>query len=108
MPYRPSSCFGDHQKAIELLPFIDPDYDDSYFLVIAARKADVEMVEALLERGAKASIQDALGIAACHKDDKGCIELLIEKGGANPLLLQGTSAVYHPIIKAYLAEVNHI
>jgi hypothetical protein len=95
--------FGDRQKALELLPFIDVNYDDGYFLLIAARKADFEMVTALLERGATAGIQDALGAAASNKDDKGCIELLVEKGKANPLLLRGTDVAFHPRIKAYLS-----
>jgi hypothetical protein len=99
--------FGERQRAFELLPFIDPNYDDGYFLIITARKADTEMVGALLERGAKASIQDALAAAAFNKDDKGCIDLLIKKGGANPLLFQGTTAAFHPVIKAYLTEANH-
>ena len=61
------------------------------------------MVNALLERGAKVGIQDALAAAAINEEDKGCIELLINKGRATPLLLQGTDVASHPGIKAYLS-----
>ena len=94
--------FGDRQEAIELLPFIEVNYDDGYFLVIAARKGDVEMLTALLEKGAKAGIQDALGAAASNIEDDRCIDLLV-KHGANPLLLRGTDACLHPRIKALVS-----
>lgn len=99
--------FGDRQKAFGLLPFIDPNYDNGYFLLIAAEEVDSNMIEELLERGAKVGIQEALAAATCNRDDKGCIELLIEKGKANPLLLSGTTAAFHPRIKAYLAEASN-
>jgi ankyrin repeat protein len=93
--------FGDRSKAMALVPFIDPDHDDGFFIYQAAKKSDVDMVRALLERGATVGIQDALEVAALKGDGEECIKLLIQHG-ANPLLLQGTMGAFHPYIEALL------
>ena len=103
--------FGDQEKAVELLDYIDPNYDEGYFFVIAARNGDVDMLTTLIEKGREKdpdnttnSIQEGLGTAA-HSGHLNCVELLIEKG-ANPKELIGTTGYdNHQHIKEYLDKI---
>ena len=109
--------FGDHyiygrrEKAIELLDYIDPNHDEGYFFIIAARNGDIDMLTALIEKGKEKdpdntinSIQEGLGTAA-HKGYLDCVKLLIENG-ADPKELIGTTAYNnHQHIKEYLDKI---
>jgi hypothetical protein len=97
--------FGEKEEAMKLVPFIDPNYDEGFLVKKAAQRADIEMLTALLNKGATAGIQDALVAAARKIDDKGCINLLIQHG-ANPLLLRETDLSLNPAIQAFLPYIK--
>ena len=87
--------FGDRKKATELLDYIDPNYDEGYFFIIAARNGDIDMLTALIEKGKEKnldttnSIQEGL-IASANAEQKECVKMLVDNG-ANPKLLTGSS-----------------
>ena len=93
--------------------FIDPNYDEGYFFIIAARNGDTEMLNSLIEKGNQKdpdnttnSIQEGLGTAA-HKGHLDCVELLI-KNGADSKKLRGTTAYNnYQHIKEYLDKINY-
>jgi ankyrin repeat protein len=80
--------FGDRKKALEDLPFIDPDHDDGYLLLMAIQERDIKLLKALLERGARVGLDDALG-AAAREGDIECAKVLIQ-AGADPKSFIGT------------------
>ena len=87
--------YGRREKAMKYIDFIDPDYDEGYFFIIAARNGDIEMLNALIEKGREKdlditnSIQEGL-IASANARQKECVKMLVDNG-ANPGLLAGTS-----------------
>ena len=84
--------------------YIDVDYDKGYFLTIAAREGDDEMLEALIEKGANVNIDNESAlIAAANKKYESCIKLLIREG-ANPDSLKFTTA--YPIVQKCLQEMQ--
>lgn len=90
--------------------FIDPNYDEGYFFIIAARNGDTEMLNALIEKGNQEnpnnttnSIQEGLGTAA-HKGYLDCVKLLIENGADPKKLIGYSSYDNHKHIKKYLDE----
>lgn len=105
--------FGDHyiygrrEKAIELLDYIDPNHDEGYFFIIAARNGDIDMLTALIEKGKEKdpdntinSIQEGL-IASANARQKKCVKMLVDNG-ADPELLTGSS------IYRYIKECSQV
>ena len=100
--------FKDKEAALELLDYIDPNYDEGFFFVIAARNRDIDMLTALIERGNQKdpgntinSIQEGL-IASANARQKECVKMLVDNG-ANPKLLAGTS-IYSYINECITSE----
>ena len=88
----------------EYIEDIDPNYDEGYFLTIAAREGDSEMLQTLIEIGANVNIDNESALtAAANSKYKDCIKLLISKG-ANPDKLKFTTA--YPIIQKCLQEMQ--
>lgn len=102
--------FGDHyiygrrEKAVELLDYIDLNYNNGYFLTIAAQRGDKNMLERLIEKGANVNIDNESALtAAANRKYEDCIKLLIREG-ANPDKLKFTTA--YPIIQKCLQEMQ--
>ena len=75
----------------EYIEDIDPNYDEGYFLTMAAREGDNKMLQALIARGADVNIdnESALKTAINHRQED-CVKLLVIEG-ADPKKLWGTA-----------------
>jgi ankyrin repeat protein len=103
-----SCCFNDILTEAEVLDFfkkhqdkIEVDYDNGTPLIEAAKRGLFNVVKALLEAGADATIDDNEAIiqAAAAADSKDCVEILIQHG-ANPEVVKNYGAYRrNPAIK---------
>lgn len=106
----PNEVFENHytynrkEEAMKYIDFINPNYDEGYFLAEAAQKGDYEMLQALIDKRADVNICNESALtAAANSKHKNCIKLLI-KAGADPDRLKFTTA--YPIVQECLQEMQ--
>lgn len=101
--FQENYIYGNIKEAKECVDYIDVNYDDGYFLTIAAKNGDSEMLGILIKKGADVNISNESALrAAARNGHKDCVELLINNG-ADPKKLIGTSSYNnHGNIKDFL------